>query len=460
MRVPKHLTAILAIACFSIPAGAQQNDADLKAAFERCAEIQDEIAAIRQLNFTNKVEVKLQTQEEFVKYVEKEINEQYGSKEEVDSYIDALVLLGALKEKVEFADTLKEMMISQAAAHYDPRNNIYYLLMGDASPFLLDVISSHELCHALQDQHFDLTKLIMDNPKAVRDNGDAATAIQCIAEGDATLVMTWWAMAKQMPGTPEAQMSAQVSLAAGVQAVMDFDMIKSLASSGMAGSEAGFGSIAGSIEDLDKFPRYFMEALLMAYTQGAVAVDRVRTEGGWKAVNNLYTKPPTSTEQILHPEKLLGERDEPVDVRLKTLTDSPPKGWKLAEEDVLGELGTRILFSTWNDPAATNRVNPTVAARGWDGDRYYYLTKDKEELLAWKTVWDTQEDAAKFARSLPTMLKAKYPGLTPAKSSDPDSVCFETRDGRRLLMKPDGNSVLFLNLPAGFDSGSLLKQIE
>ncbi len=440
------------------PSLAEKEDSDVKAAFERCAEITREIAEIRQLDFTNKVEIKVQTKEDFIEYIEKEIGEQYGGPEDIESYVDALVLLGALKEKVEFTETLKEMMISQAAAHYDPRNDIYYLLMGDASPFLLDVISSHELCHALQDQHFDLTELIMSDPEAIRDNGDAVMAKQCIAEGDATIVMIWWAMTKQMPGTQRAQLSAQVSLGIGIQAAMDFDTMKQMMKQGVADSGMGFGSIAGSVEDLEKFPRYFMESLIMAYIQGAVAVDRVRTSGGWKAVNELYRNPPTSTEQILHPEKLIGERDEPVDVRIDGLTDTLPEGWKIAEEDVLGELGTRILFSAWNSDGSTNNVNAASAARGWDGDRYYYLKKGEEGALVWKSVWDSKDDAAKFSAALLRNLSARYPAAEQVSAKE-DLRVLETTD-RRLLLNRAGNEVVLVNVPKPISAADLLKAIS
>lgn len=420
-------------------------DPAVKAAFERCRVISDEISSIRELDFTSRVAIKVQSKDAFIKYIEKEIDEQYGSKEDVQNYVDALVLLGALKERVEFADTLKEMMVSQAAAHYDPRNKIYYLLMSDVDPFFLDVISSHELCHALQDQNFNLTALIMGDPEAMQDNGDAAMAKQCLAEGDATLVMMWWALTQQMPNTTRAQLSASLSLAVGVQAAMDFDTILDLAKSGLADSAMNIGSIAGSIDDLDSFPRFFMESLYMAYIQGAVAVDHVRTRGGWKAVDELFRNPPSSSEQILHPEKLLGKRDEPVDVRLKKLVDSPPEGWKLAEEDVLGELGIRILLSTWSDKSSKNAVSPILAASGWGGDRYYYLkNKSGDELLVWKTVWDSEKDAEEFAAAIEACMGSRYTICEPLTQAGPLKT-WETESGRCISLSVEEKDVLIIN---------------
>lgn len=436
--------AVVTLLCLPSYLSAQTDTNELKAAFARCKTISDEIAEIRDLAFTNIVSVEIQSKDDFIKYIEKEIDEQYGSKDDINNFVDALVLLGSLKEKIEFESTLKDMMTSQAAAHYDPRNNIYYLLMTDMDPFLVDVISSHELCHALQNQNFDLTKLIMDDPEAMRDNGDSALAKQCLAEGEATIVMMWWALTKQMQNAKPAQLSASVSLAIGVQASMDFDMIRDLMAQGVVDSSM-LGSIADSVEALDKFPRFFMESMYMAYIQGSVAVDRVRTRGGWKAVDALYKNPPTSTEQILHPDKLIGERDNPTDVRIASLSKTPPEGWHIAEEDVLGELGTRILFSTWRDPTSTNSITPSVAAAGWDGDRYYYLkNKSGGELLVWKTVWDSEKDADEFESALHDNLIERYPNAEPSRG--PSKLLTDTRS---IYVSRNDTEICLINAPKG-----------
>lgn len=440
-------------ACILGPLSADCADTSINQAFERCRKIGEDVEKIRELNFTNEVTVKLQSKDDFVRYVESEIQEQYGDTNMINDFVDAIHLLGALKDKVNFTETLKDMMASQAAAHYDYRSKIYYLLMSDMPDFMLDVVSSHELCHALQDQHFDLKHLIMD-PAISRDNGDAALARQCLAEGDATIVMTWWGLAANMPDTPPAQLSASVSLAVGVQSSMDFDMILNMMAQG-PGEDLRLGALAGSIDDLKKFPRFFVESMYMAYIQGAVAVDRVRTQGGWKAVNQLFKNPPSSTEQILHPGKLIGERDEPADVRIPALIKNPPEGWQVAEEDVLGEMGTKILFSIWQDKSATNSISPATAAAGWDGDRYYFLkNKQGHELLVWKSSWDTEKDAQEFETAMQHYLKTRYPEL-----KDKDAQSWITDNQRHVLIRRTGSTVIFLNIPSGLNPNLLSKMI-
>ena len=336
-------------------------------------------------------------------------------------------------------------MLSQAAAHYDPHNKLYYLLMTDMDPFYVDVVSSHELCHALQDQNFDLSALMMDDTEAIMDNADAAMAKQCLAEGGATIVMTWWSILQQLPEMSPARISASVSLTLGIQGNMDFDNLKKAMK---AGSTDGMGAMAASVEDLDKFPRFFIESLFMAYLKGALAVDRVRTRGGWKAVDELYRNPPASTEQILHPDKLIGERDDPVDVRLPELVKHPPKGWKIVEEDVLGELGTRILFSNWIDKSEPGIMPPVAAAAGWDGDRYYYLKSSRdEEMLVWETVWDSEKDAKQFESAMTAMIKKRFPG--PRVDEDrPGRLSWAVGLNRKVMIRRSGTRVTHINAPS------------
>ena len=50
-------------------------------------------------------------------------------------------------------------------------------------------------------------------------------------------------------------------------------------------------------------PPILRDTLTFPYTTGLGYVSTIQSKGGWDAVNALFTKMPTSTEQILHPEK-------------------------------------------------------------------------------------------------------------------------------------------------------------
>jgi len=122
-----------------------------------------------------------------------------------------------------------------------------------------------------------------------------------------------------------------------------------------------------------------------------------------------FNAPPLSTEQVLHPEKywVPEERDDPV-VVIRQTTDLP-KGWSVAMEDVLGELqlalvteladgGTKIDFT---NPMSMMTIKYTnSAATGWGGDSVALLAKGEGRLHHLVTVWDSEEEADEFDRTM------------------------------------------------------------
>lgn len=424
----------------------------IASAFARCQDICKEIEEIRELSFTNKVAMDTQSLENFEKYVLAEIEKQYGDRKAREAYVNALVKLGALKEKMDLDRTFVDFFRSQAAAHYDPKSKKYLLLMTNMPNDFLDMVSSHELCHALQDQHFDLNRLIMDGLKEMTDNSDKMLARQALGEGDATIVMTAWAVIRQTGASDPKEVWHAVSVAIGAQAAMDFDTILDVAERGSSAMKQDFGSM-GSIEDMKKCPRFFSEGLLAAYLQGAAMVDRVKRREGWKGVDALYTNPPESTEQILHPTKLRGKRDLPVDVRMKDMLARLPGDWKMTREDVMGELGIRIFFEIWLGQNATDEVGPLTASEGWGGDRFYYLENAGAgtDALVWKTVWDLQEDAREFLEAYIESLRERFPSLEkkrlPGKNITKGALSWVIDKSRVITVTFDDKTVTIVDAP-------------
>ena len=404
-------------------------NAVIQRGLSRVGVISAEVATIRGLEFKKKVQADVQSIAAFRAKVRKEISEQYGE-DGGDAYVRALLKLGSLKKPVKLTAMALALLEEQAAAHYDTDDNMYHLLSTNVTAFGLDLISSHELCHALQDQHFDLHEFAEKDIEAIRDNADAIAAKQCLIEGEATLVMMVWMLMKEAETLSVEMATEMASVAVMVQASIDVDTLIALSEQQAKTMESRMGSMAGSAEDLRKYPRFFVEQLLAAYIQGAVFVDRVRGEHGWPGVSDMYKLPPQSTEQILHPEKYLAaERDEPIDVRLRGVAEKLPRGWVLREEDVLGEMGLQVLFKIWPAEAAVDIEAAESAAAGWGGDRYYYFEKKddpKENLLVWQTVWDTRRDALEFSAAYRALLLDRFPSAQKhARSGAKSAVRFQ-----------------------------------
>jgi hypothetical protein len=133
------------------------------------------------------------------------------------------------------------------------------------------------------------------------------------------------------------------------------------------------------------------ERLMFPYNAGAGLVADLYRAGGLSLVNTLFTRRPVSTEQVIHPEKYIAG-EMPVAVR----APEPPPGFALVASEALGEMQTRVVLAR-----CTSAEGATAAAAGWGGDRYSLFAGPAGEVaLLWSTSWDTESDAAEFARVL------------------------------------------------------------
>lgn len=226
-------------------------------------------------------------------------------------------------------------------------------------------VASHELVHALQDQHFDLWNL---RNRDFHDD-DVETAIVSLIEGDASFAMTWFTY----PG-----MTRYLD-------TMDLGLTESLFRDQTGGGALG------------EAPRPLRDAIMFPYMAGTEFVQRIVHKRGWEGVNAAMGRPPMSTEQILHPERYLGPRpDWPTRLEIPDLAPILGSGWNHVATNGLGELGIRSLLHA---QTSMPQVLRHAAAAGWDGDRYSVLQHDDGALaMAWCSTWDSRSDAMEFTR--------------------------------------------------------------
>jgi hypothetical protein len=119
-------------------------------------------------------------------------------------------------------------------------------------------------------------------------------------------------------------------------------------------------------------------------------------------VSKAYAQPPSSTAQILHPEKFFSQpREEPIAIEW---AETAINGDKPIVDNVLGEFGIRILFSEWIDAASAER-----AAAGWRGDRYLCFANGA--TLVWKSVWANEAEANEYMEAEKETLAKRYQAL-------------------------------------------------
>jgi hypothetical protein len=124
--------------------------------------------------------------------------------------------------------------------------------------------------------------------------------------------------------------------------------------------------------------------------------------GGFEAVLAAYHRPPSSTEQLLHPDKY--ERDLP---RIVTLPDwpDPTALVRRVTEESFGEYALFAALAesltTDDDPLLRGGDEAALASVGWDGDRMaVYRLHDGRRAALFRSVWDSDEAARGFVTAV------------------------------------------------------------
>ena len=278
-----------------------------------------------------------------------------------------LKLLGLMPEKGSMKKIYAELYGDQVRGLYDPRQKRYLVVSsakGKGDPMAAamglnmdDILTVHELGHAIQDQHFGLGTLT----KQVADNFDQELAASSLFEGDASLLMLAFAIK-----------------AAGLESA-GVDM--SAAMGGMDSEQMMMGQSAA----LAAAPRFFRDVLGFPYGQGMKFVSYIKRGKDWAPVDRAFGNLPESTEQIIHPEKYLRDHPKPVQIP----ADARLHGTSLGQ-DTAGEFTIRC----W----ARENGSGDEAAAGWGGDRYETFRTSTGLAGVWMTTWDSDKDAVEFEK--------------------------------------------------------------
>ncbi|MEA2170555.1 MAG: hypothetical protein QOF76_3855 [Solirubrobacteraceae bacterium] len=266
-------------------------------------------------------------------------------------------LLGLLPPKADLRTISGSIFGEQVAGYYDPSDGRLRIVKGGAvsDPILGEITIAHELDHALEDQAIGI------DTKRASAGGDGALAYTALVEGTATAVMFTYL---------ERFFKREDALGA------------------VFGSAFSGGSTAG-------IPPFTLAGLLFPYTAGRNFVANLykRAGNGWRLIDEAErTRPPVSTEQILHPEKWVA-REAPERVTLP----GPPAGFHTLTKGTFGEFQTGQLVAN------------TGAATGWGGDGYaVYRRGDgpcdtpcrSRDVLIMRWRWDTPDAQHNFQAAL------------------------------------------------------------
>ena len=333
------------------------------------------------------------------------------SQVEVDK--KALVKLGLIPRSFALAEFLRRTALLSTVSLYDPRTKTLYIadslagIEGDEVEDEIVVSLVMNLVHALQDRHFNLT------PYSVRveGNDDASMARLALVLGDALAVLVDYSVSSQL--LSHAQVSdVDLSFRQEIESQLGEDVPEALREINVFPAVAGF-----------KFMRSF------------------RKWNSLEDATRLYSDFPRSTEQFMHPEKYLAQRDDPTIVEWQPPPMDLSAPWKRIDTNVLGELSLYLVLNRFIE-----RHKAVRASQGWDGDRLEVFEHPNGNLaFILRSLWDTEEDAREFAAAYSDVVQKKYPGAQlvnagGSRRTEVKELQWES-DGNRIILRVNGSQV-------------------
>lgn len=292
---------------------------------ERVARV---VEQVRELEFDTIPDPTIVSPDELEELVAEELQAYTPEQAAEDERI--LVALGVLDP----ADDLRALIIrsysEQVAGFYDPETK--ELVVGAQEldtrlGRLEEIILAHELQHALADAVLGLPTIEDDTD----GQEDRILARQALTEGDATVTM-------------------QLYVEEGFSVVDQLLL------------PAEVAELGEQFVGVTELPHYLQRSLLFPYEDGAAFVTYLLDSGGWDAVDQAYRQPPSTTAEILFPERYPAGEILPV-VPVGDLEEP----WSLVRSSEFGAADLLFLFEAPGDDPAVALADPLGSAAAWRG---------------------------------------------------------------------------------------------
>lgn len=364
-RASLGLIALAAISCAYqlVRSGAIDNS--------KVNRIETGLQQVRELSFTKPVPLVVENRQEADRDIRAQLTHDVSDEEfRLDGRAGALI--GLYPTGIDLKRETVKLLDEQVAGFYDPDTKRMILVSGTtdagvwdgAAEFVMqrdllgEMVLAHELTHALQDQHFDLS----GNLDALKDNDDRALALKSVAEGDATIT----GFAYVAGGMDQARLDTLVSRLSELPELF--------------------------AKEAKSAPAGLRDPLIIQYSAGVKFVAEAYRRGGYGAVDRLFQQPPQSSQQILHPELYFDNPTPPARITVAGY-QAALAGWSKADENTEGELGLNIILKLAFG-AGTRQV---TLAEAWKGDRIVSLTRGTELSVIWLIDLSSERAASQFA---------------------------------------------------------------
>lgn len=282
-----------------------------------------------------------------------------------------LKALHLIDQSVDLGAAANDLLGAGVSGFYDPKSKSLVVRGVSATPYVRQVLV-HELTHALQDQYFGISR-----PTLEAANDEQALAFQAVVEGDAVRIENTYHAAMSTAERDESDRESQ--------------------------SQAG--GIPASV------PRVMLELVTFPYIVGPPFVSALQQEGGTAAVDNAFTHPPVSTEQLLNINAYLAGR-APQSVA-QPHPDAPA-----FDHGVLGELGLLLLFEKSGAAASQARARADL----WGGDEYVAWNHGSGACVRIAVVADSPEDQPTVDAALNTYAQSVGGTFTASRGGSAPSL--------------------------------------
>jgi hypothetical protein len=340
------------------------------------------------------------------RFIEQEMNRRYSS-DQLEAERKSMVAWGVLPADYDLQRLFVDLLEEQVSAYYDPLGKI--MVVGDWLPREQQRAALvHELVHALQDRELPIDAFISPEP----GHGDRLLTRQALVEGEAVAL------------TFDLMLKAQAT---------DISRLPNLTmTQGLITTSAG-----GPV--IDRAPKFVRDLLLFPYVEGLGFIYQFRKRQPWAAMSAIYSDPPRSTTQILHPEKYFDRREDPVAVAIPDLSRLLP-GSQLVSDDDLGEFSLGAVLALHLGDTEGPR-----AATGWRGDRYRIWEDAAGRFtIAYHVIVASPQMAAALADQLRASVERRHPELAGKASGRTGGLVTWAEGGRAFAVERRGASVVLL----------------
>jgi hypothetical protein len=365
--------------CTNNPASSQ--NAQITDMQNRVTSISAIVANLRGLNFIRPVHVGVITRAQYTQNTSQSISNSLTSVEQA-ALSKEYVQMGCLAETdTPVGQILTDYYSSFPAAYYVPgTDSLYVLTDAYSSDMDLNIYLSHELTHALQDQHLGMNFTIF--PGYSYYNDDAYLAQTSLLEGDASFVEYTYLISAYYPLYSSDPFSGTNTVSRHIKS--DF-----LTANDTSINPPFFLSVKG-------FLPYYLGLAYVATLYSA--------SSQWNAVNALYS---ISTVPRSSAEINTGTAFSPWYFEfnaMQNLLVSQSPGIVFADDD---NGGFALLLGLFYGQLDTSRVNRSL---DWRGDRYTYVMRSGKTYgtLVWALDFANADAANYMFSNLDNLIRSRH----------------------------------------------------